>query len=669
MHSAPALACLQDDLIDASRTLPPSRPYAAHGASRGGSVSDGIEGLPPGVQIEHKAAAVASIGSGAIPTKDPMEFRIIASVTGIPDLVNDVIEPGAYAATLARRIPKVIKDHDWKQRLGRVTQIKEYPPGDPGLPKKTPRGEPWPTSAGALIGTVRLFNSREGKDAAERWHADGPEQEFSVGYVAKKAWQGQDDGLRHIPEMDLFEISDVLFGAMPLSGSMPVELATKVWQGTEDADADPDGDADPETKVLNAAMREQMAKRGAALPDGSFPIKDQNDLKKAITALGRAKDKDAARAHIVKRAKALKLEFLLPKDWTEKKDSSTDVDDAVDSPPELETKYDTSPVGHGGANWVTAAGGAPPFLRAVAHALIRNGRSESEAIQVAYGTIKRWAGGGGNVTAKTRGKAAATVAWWETHTGAHKELDVLTQWDPTAEVGQFAGSKSAKTDFGEPRARQFQVETKDIPYVSGSQEELRATISAALKQMFGAPDGTYVCLEATFDTWVAVTVYTPASGGVRDRHGQTYRIGYSVADGMVIFDDPTPASLSVVVDADAPVGSDSDYGASMAMAGMESAAVGLKMLTLAPETKAGRVLSGSNLSLIADAAEKLIAVLRAAGVIIETDDEANEPADGDKTTTPAKMAGTETKAEPAAELITPATLHAMARHLRSVAAG
>lgn len=84
-------------------------------------------------------------------------------------------------------------------------------------------------------------------------------------------------------------------------------------------------------------------------------------------------------------------------------------------------RYDTSPIGlkH---NWVTSVGGLPAFARAVAHALIRNGHTESEAIQLAIGVIKDWAEGKGNVTAKTRAKAAATVAEWEAKkAAAHAE--------------------------------------------------------------------------------------------------------------------------------------------------------------------------------------------------------------------------------------------------------
>jgi hypothetical protein len=61
--------------------------------------------------------------------------------------------------------------------------------------------------------------------------------------------------------------------------------------------------------------RELLAKEGKALPDGSYPIKDEGDLRNAIRAIGRAKDPAAAKAHIVKRAKALDATKLLPDDW------------------------------------------------------------------------------------------------------------------------------------------------------------------------------------------------------------------------------------------------------------------------------------------------------------------------------------------------------------------
>lgn len=79
-------------------------------------------------------------------------------------------------------------------------------------------------------------------------------------------------------------------------------------------------------------------------------------------------------------------------------------------------RYDISPLGEGD-NWVTKVGGLPLFIRAVAHALIRNGHTESHAIEMAVGIIKNWAHGhdghGGKVTAKTQAKAAKALAEWE----------------------------------------------------------------------------------------------------------------------------------------------------------------------------------------------------------------------------------------------------------------
>jgi hypothetical protein len=62
--------------------------------------------------------------------------------------------------------------------------------------------------------------------------------------------------------------------------------------------------------------RKELADSGAALPDGSFPIETKGDLANAITAFGRAKDKDAAKRHIIARAKTLGASDTLPESWS-----------------------------------------------------------------------------------------------------------------------------------------------------------------------------------------------------------------------------------------------------------------------------------------------------------------------------------------------------------------
>lgn len=66
----------------------------------------------------------------------------------------------------------------------------------------------------------------------------------------------------------------------------------------------------------SAAGRRKAAASGAAMPDGSYPIKTKADLRKAIKAVGRGgADHDKIRKHVMTRAKALGLEAMVPNNW------------------------------------------------------------------------------------------------------------------------------------------------------------------------------------------------------------------------------------------------------------------------------------------------------------------------------------------------------------------
>jgi hypothetical protein len=64
-------------------------------------------------------------------------------------------------------------------------------------------------------------------------------------------------------------------------------------------------------------------------------------------------------------------------------------------------------------NWVEDAGGLPPYVRKLARGIMKSGHSLSSAISIAISRIKVWAGGGGDVSADTRAKAAKALAQWE----------------------------------------------------------------------------------------------------------------------------------------------------------------------------------------------------------------------------------------------------------------
>ena len=71
-------------------------------------------------------------------------------------------------------------------------------------------------------------------------------------------------------------------------------------------------------RAFSPEKRRDLAQQGMALPDGSFPIVTSTDLKNAIMAFGRAKNKSAAKRHIIKRARALKKVNLIPENWSKK---------------------------------------------------------------------------------------------------------------------------------------------------------------------------------------------------------------------------------------------------------------------------------------------------------------------------------------------------------------
>lgn len=85
--------------------------------------------------------------------------------------------------------------------------------------------------------------------------------------------------------------------------------------GPETATTQPD-----ETKrEIPQGKRDELAKTDKARDDGSYPIENVGDLKNAISAYGRAKeeDREKLRAHIVRNAKRLHAENMLPGNWSE----------------------------------------------------------------------------------------------------------------------------------------------------------------------------------------------------------------------------------------------------------------------------------------------------------------------------------------------------------------
>jgi hypothetical protein len=97
-------------------------------------------------------------------------------------------------------------------------------------------------------------------------------------------------------------------------------------------------------REFSQGKRKKLAKTGAAMPGGGFPIVNKEDLANARQAIGRAKNPSAARAHIRTRAKALGVS--LPSTWK--------AFGAVQGPGDPPAPR----MGHGSP---TTGGGAPPI--------------------------------------------------------------------------------------------------------------------------------------------------------------------------------------------------------------------------------------------------------------------------------------------------------------------
>lgn len=71
--------------------------------------------------------------------------------------------------------------------------------------------------------------------------------------------------------------------------------------------------------------RAMLAKRGLAMPDGGYPIRNRKDLRNAIQAYGRGNSKDDVKRWIKRRAKQLDAEDMLPDNWRTSMNHSDDL--------------------------------------------------------------------------------------------------------------------------------------------------------------------------------------------------------------------------------------------------------------------------------------------------------------------------------------------------------
>ncbi|MEU3455589.1 hypothetical protein ABZ671_18610 [Micromonospora sp. NPDC006766] len=217
------------------------------GATAGTADLD-LSAPPP--QLEYKAAGASGVLLGHDDKKGIVECLV--SVTGIKDDQGDIITPGAYAETLAKRKMKGVRHHDWARMAAKTLVQEEWLPGDSRLPKTLPDGSPWPKDAGALYikGQYNL-ETKDGKEGYSNAKFYADEGQWSIGYraVPGHVTRRKSDGARILAKIDSYEWSDVLHGANTQTSTLKVKSAAG---GFGDAlDEEPDG---LEKKKFNPAQ-------------------------------------------------------------------------------------------------------------------------------------------------------------------------------------------------------------------------------------------------------------------------------------------------------------------------------------------------------------------------------------------------------------------------------
>lgn len=141
----------------------------------------------------------------------------------------------------------------------------------------------------------------------------------------------------------------------------------------------------------------------------SHPISTVADLKNAIVSFEQTpqEDREKYAVFLAKRARQLKRPELIPNGWKTGEPMDIEVKKPVSAM--NTTPLDRSPK----KNWVEIAGQLPPYIRAIAHALIRDhGFTVSRAIATAVSRIKAWIASP-HTSPEVKAKATKALAQWE----------------------------------------------------------------------------------------------------------------------------------------------------------------------------------------------------------------------------------------------------------------
>ncbi len=293
-------------------------------------------------------------------------FAVFNQATEIDSLREgnflETIAPGAFRKTFSenRENIKALFQH------GRDPQIGDKPLGQITALEEDERGAYYevelldtsynrdllPGLTAGLYGASFRFqvmredlNKNPGESAANpRGIPERTVREASVGEfgpVTFPAYKGATAGVRSITDTILDVDALAYAGAIILDDERIGQARIFVSRDIPNDDEE----TDEERKDFSTDSRKNLAKSGKAMPDGSYPIVTVQDLQNAIQAFGRATNKAAVKAHIMKRAKALGRTDLIPDSWKGSSTNSEEPDGLVrDEDVESPVEEDAPPV-------------------------------------------------------------------------------------------------------------------------------------------------------------------------------------------------------------------------------------------------------------------------------------------------------------------------------------
>jgi len=119
------------------------------------------------------------------------------AVFGNVDSYNEIIEPGAFAASIAAKEPKMAWQHDLRELVGRWDEYRE-------------------DNNGLMMRGRIATRTERGADAVELLEM-GALKGLSIGFNTIKSEMDHDKGIRRLLEIDLWEVSLVSVPANPLA--------------------------------------------------------------------------------------------------------------------------------------------------------------------------------------------------------------------------------------------------------------------------------------------------------------------------------------------------------------------------------------------------------------------------------------------------------------------